>query len=53
MLEKLINYLLGDALGKITPYNGKVYIPCKKCHNLVKVGINEKLVVCPFCGFKE
>ncbi|MEM5809593.1 MAG: hypothetical protein QW156_01710 [Candidatus Aenigmatarchaeota archaeon] len=37
-------------MGNITLYMNKVNVPCKKCNNLVKVGINEKLTICPICN---
>jgi|YelNatPaOPRAMG01_1025707.scaffolds.fasta_scaffold10754_12 RNA polymerase subunit RPABC4/transcription elongation factor Spt4 len=40
-------------MGKIVPqYIGKVNVPCKKCHNLVKMNIDEKIQYCPFCHSK-
>ena len=51
-VRKPILSILGDALGKISPYVGKVNVPCKKCHGLVRVGISEKLMVCPICSSK-
>lgn len=51
-IENHNKYLAGDSLGKFTSYIGKVNVPCKRCHNLVKVGINERLLICPVCNTK-
>lgn len=40
----------GVDIGKFNSYMYKVSVPCKKCHNLVRVGIEEKINICPFCN---
>jgi hypothetical protein len=42
--------ITGVDIGKFNSYMYKVNVPCKKCHNLVKVGVEEKISICPFCN---
>lgn len=44
--------LQGGLMSKFTTFNNYVRVPCKKCHELVRVGIYEKLTVCPHCRSK-
>ncbi|MEM5808586.1 MAG: hypothetical protein QXH92_01565 [Candidatus Aenigmatarchaeota archaeon] len=39
-------------MSKFSPFIGKVNVPCRKCHEFVKVGIFEKLETCPYCRAK-
>jgi uncharacterized CHY-type Zn-finger protein len=39
-------------MGNIALYTGKVYLPCPHCSKLIKVALNEKIEVCPYCKEK-
>jgi len=52
MKTNIVAYRDGVFMGKISPYIGKVRVPCKKCYSLVSIGIKEKLAVCPVCEAK-
>jgi len=47
---KTIYYSTGVDLGKIVNnYSYKVNVPCHNCHSLVRIGIDEKITMCPVC----
>jgi len=39
-------------MGNIALYTGKVYLPCPHCGRLIKVALNEKIEICPYCKGK-
>jgi hypothetical protein len=54
MLRKPIYYFFQGVkiLAKFSQYIGKVNVPCIKCHGIVKMGIFEKIDICPLCHNK-